>query len=274
MDLVGKLRLLTGYFSAHRACVGFFKNVWRMVSLWVPKFYHTCTVAEIPLTACACGTVFHILIKTINRYLNLSSLLRNPTPSLFNDKYTFCDKCFNDIAGDTVALTDDPSAPQTWVLFTNHSIFLLHQGGYILNFYQCLETFGPIFSESGSGQKSYSGSGRPLNPDPNPSCFLTLLGINITVFYNYKIIIRFSRQNKSIERYRVPYILQSKNILWWLNILHIFYKSLDPDFNPGSRRPLNPVPDPKHCILPFCTKYRTLICSVVGLRVESINCVG
>jgi hypothetical protein len=39
--------------------------------------------------------------------------LRNPTPSLFNDKYTFCDKCFNDIAGDTVALTDDPSAPQT-----------------------------------------------------------------------------------------------------------------------------------------------------------------
>ena len=63
MDLVGKLSLLTGYFSAHRACVGFFKNVWRMVSLWVPKFYHTCTVAEIPLTACACGTVFHILIK-------------------------------------------------------------------------------------------------------------------------------------------------------------------------------------------------------------------
>ena len=38
---------------------------------------------------------------------------RNPTPSLFSDRYTFCDKCFNDIPGDTVGLGDDPSQPQT-----------------------------------------------------------------------------------------------------------------------------------------------------------------
>ena len=31
--------------------------------------------------------------------------------------------------------------------------------------------------ESGSGQKSESVSKRPLNPDPNPSCFLTLPAI-------------------------------------------------------------------------------------------------
>ena len=38
---------------------------------------------------------------------------RNPTPSLFSDKYTFCEKCFQDIPGDTVGLGDDPSQPQT-----------------------------------------------------------------------------------------------------------------------------------------------------------------
>jgi len=40
---------------------------------------------------------------------------KNPTPSLFSDKYTFCDKCFADIPGDSVGLGDDPSQPQTMV---------------------------------------------------------------------------------------------------------------------------------------------------------------
>ena len=35
------------------------------------------------------------------------------SPSLFNERYLFCDKCFGDIPGDTVALGDDPSQPQT-----------------------------------------------------------------------------------------------------------------------------------------------------------------
>ena len=37
---------------------------------------------------------------------------RNPTPSLFSDKYTFCEKCFQEVNGD-VGLGDDPSQPQT-----------------------------------------------------------------------------------------------------------------------------------------------------------------
>ena len=36
---------------------------------------------------------------------------RNPTPALFSDKYNFCQKCFNDIPGDTVSLGDDPAQP-------------------------------------------------------------------------------------------------------------------------------------------------------------------
>jgi len=40
---------------------------------------------------------------------------KNPTPSLFSERYTFCEKCFTDIPGDTVGLGDDPSQPQTMV---------------------------------------------------------------------------------------------------------------------------------------------------------------
>lgn len=34
---------------------------------------------------------------------------------LGSDRYTFCQKCFNDIQGDTVTLGDDPTQAQTWV---------------------------------------------------------------------------------------------------------------------------------------------------------------
>merc|ERR1719412_2506469 len=40
---------------------------------------------------------------------------KNPTPSLFSDKYTLCEKCFQDVPGDTVGLGDDPSQPQTHI---------------------------------------------------------------------------------------------------------------------------------------------------------------
>jgi hypothetical protein len=35
------------------------------------------------------------------------------TLGLLSDRYTFCQKCFNDIPGDTVTLGDDPTQPQT-----------------------------------------------------------------------------------------------------------------------------------------------------------------
>ena len=37
---------------------------------------------------------------------------RNPTPAMVSDRYTFCQKCFNDIVAETVNLGDDPSQPQ------------------------------------------------------------------------------------------------------------------------------------------------------------------
>merc|ERR1712223_2268312 len=35
--------------------------------------------------------------------------------ALVSDRYTFCQKCFNDIAGDSVSLGDDPSQPQVLI---------------------------------------------------------------------------------------------------------------------------------------------------------------
>ena len=35
------------------------------------------------------------------------------TLGLLSNRYTFCQKCFNDIPGDTVTLGDDPTQPQT-----------------------------------------------------------------------------------------------------------------------------------------------------------------
>lgn len=47
----------------------------------------------------------------ISIYLQSFQIYRNPTPTLFSDKYCFCAKCFNDIQGEVVALCDDPAAP-------------------------------------------------------------------------------------------------------------------------------------------------------------------
>ena len=68
------------------------------------------------------------------------------------------------------------------------------------------QCFGFLFIESGSGKKSESGYGQNLNRDQ--SCFLTLPGINIKLFF--------------------------KNML--------MSSSYDPAS--GSRRPLNPDPKP------------------------------
>lgn len=41
---------------------------------------------------------------------------RSPKFGLIADRYHFCEKCFNEIQGETVSLGDDPTQPQTWVL--------------------------------------------------------------------------------------------------------------------------------------------------------------
>ena len=79
-----------------------------------------------------------------------------------------------------------------------------------------------LFIEPGSGQKSQSGSRRPLNPDPDPSYFLTLSKDNIKLFHNYK----FSHQKEPIERYRN---IVEKGKLWDDLTFKIFFKPPDPD---------------------------------------------
>ena len=56
--------------------------------------------------------------------------------------------------------------------------------------------------------------------------------------YNYLIILRFSHQKKSIERYNV---VKRKIILWRFDILDLFLNPLDPD-------PEDPwIRNRKHC---------------------------
>ena len=57
------------------------------------------------------NTKFRITLLVNNPALCALYIFRNPTPALFSDRYTFCQKCFNDISGDTVSLGDDPSQP-------------------------------------------------------------------------------------------------------------------------------------------------------------------
>ena len=40
----------------------------------------------------------------------------SPKYGLLADRYHFCEKCFNEIQGESVSLGDDPSQPQTWVI--------------------------------------------------------------------------------------------------------------------------------------------------------------
>ena len=50
------------------------------------------------------------------------------------------------------------------------------------------QCFSSVFIEPGSRtrHKSQSGSRRPMNPDPDPTYFLTLAENNIKLFHNYK----------------------------------------------------------------------------------------
>ena len=67
---------------------------------------------EIKLKLCYQGRIDHQYFLQANNY-NYLFFSRNPTPSLFSEKYYFCLKCFNDVQGDIVSLCDDPAAAPT-----------------------------------------------------------------------------------------------------------------------------------------------------------------
>ena len=70
-------------------------------------------------------------------------------------------------------------------------------------YFQC---FGSIFVETGSSQKSQTGSGSRKALNPDPCYFFTLSEKNL----NYFIIIGFYHQKKSIKRNNVVKVLKSK----------------------------------------------------------------
>lgn len=51
----------------------------------------------------------------------------SPKYGLLADRYHFCEKCFNEIQGESVSLGDDPAQPQTWVPSHLASVVMLVQ---------------------------------------------------------------------------------------------------------------------------------------------------
>lgn len=63
------------------------------------------------------STLTNLFLPHARPYARHASCLHSlKAYGVVSDRYTFCQKCFNDIQGDTVTLGDDPLQPQTWVL--------------------------------------------------------------------------------------------------------------------------------------------------------------
>lgn len=91
---------------------------WCNVHLWV--WMLTCalpwTVCCVPISA---RPAFCALVLCCSPCAGLPVLLcagsSSPKYGLVADRYHFCEKCFNEIQGDSVTLGDDPAQPQTYV---------------------------------------------------------------------------------------------------------------------------------------------------------------
>ncbi|KAL6419895.1 hypothetical protein ACFW04_011072 [Cataglyphis niger] len=64
-----------------------------------------------PQVLCCYGKQLCTIPRDAKYYSYQNSSLKGI--GLLSDRYTFCQKCFNDIPGDTVTLGDDPTQPQT-----------------------------------------------------------------------------------------------------------------------------------------------------------------
>lgn len=74
-----------------------------LLRLWHPTLPH---VLYQLVTACPCA---------VYGWLCFGERCSSPKFGLLADRYHFCEKCFNEIQGETVSLGDDPTQPQTWV---------------------------------------------------------------------------------------------------------------------------------------------------------------
>lgn len=74
-----------------------------LLRLWHPTLPH---VPYQLATACPCA---------VYGWLCFGERCSSPKFGLLADRYHFCEKCFNEIQGESVSLGDDPTQPQTWV---------------------------------------------------------------------------------------------------------------------------------------------------------------
>lgn len=84
-----------------------------LLRLWHPTLPH---VLYQLATACPCA---------VYGWLCFGERCSSPKFGLLADRYHFCEKCFNEIQGETVSLGDDPTQTQTWV---SAYLFLLKHG--------------------------------------------------------------------------------------------------------------------------------------------------
>lgn len=80
---------------------------WRLPA--VLRFHFLLAPIAAPyLAPCACPCAVY-------GWLCFGERCSSPKYGLIADRYHFCEKCFNEIQGETVSLGDDPTQPQTWV---------------------------------------------------------------------------------------------------------------------------------------------------------------
>lgn len=87
-----------------------------LLRLWHPTLPHVLSQLA---TACPCA---------VYGWLCFGERCSSPKFGLIADRYHFCEKCFNEIQGETVSLGDDPTQPQTWV-----PVFLFSYKAWFLN---------------------------------------------------------------------------------------------------------------------------------------------
>lgn len=83
---------------------------------WLAVAMTTSRCPALPLPACSDrGSLPCPMSCAVYGWLCSGERCSSPKFGLIADRYHFCEKCFNEIQGETVSLGDDPTQPQTWV---------------------------------------------------------------------------------------------------------------------------------------------------------------
>lgn len=89
---------------------------------------------------CLAHVLYHLVTAlpcAVCGWLCCGEWCSSPKFGLLANRYHYCEKCFNEIQGETVSLGDDPTQPQTWVLvnkmwFLNLNVTFQHARCFLM----------------------------------------------------------------------------------------------------------------------------------------------